>query len=185
MPQGLNSHVTERLTQIIENMKKRMDEEAKQILKGGCRFIVNVVLAEMDGFQNVTGNMRNSIAVGLFYDRQLQFVAFSFDTLHHMPTRATLRSGETYDLDTYWDGTPVTGRPYTAPDDSNANESFWSMAEALEFIQSVAPLQKGFSYVVVSAVDYAKYLEARDGTNILEQTRSEFAGMGALVSALR
>lgn len=184
---GANSQIATRVGEIMEDMKKRMDAEAKERLKAGCRYLVTIVLSQMEGFNDVTGNTKNSIAVGLFYNRKLQFIAFSFDALHHAPTRATLKSGEVYDLDYYWDGTPVAalGRPYRAPSDSGADESFWSFAEAFEYIQTLAPSQNGFSFVIVSAVDYAKYLEACTGVNILEQTRTTLAGMGALVSDLR
>ena len=182
----MNGHVRQRFEEIIAHMKKQRDKQAEPFLLRGLKFLVNVILDEMGGFANVTGNTRNSIAISLFNDRKLIGVATSFDALHKAPTRMTLVHGETYDLSHYWDGTPVDalGSPYTAPSDSPQEENFWAQEEAMEFLQSQAPKRKGWCYKVVAATDYAKYLETKQKANILEQVRNELAGMGADVSRM-
>ena len=182
----MNGHVKSRFEEIIANLKRERDKKAEPFLLNGMRFLVNVILSEMSGFENVTGNTRNSIAIALFNDKKLIGVATSFDALHKAPTRMTLVHGETYDLSSYWDGTPVAalGTPYTAPKDSPQEEHFWAHEEALEFLQSQAPKGKGWRYKVVAATDYAKYLETRQKANILEQVRTELAGMGAEVTRM-
>ena len=167
-------------------MKKERDKQAEPILLGGIKFLVNVILDEMKGFANVTGNTRNSIAVALYLDKKLIGVATSFDALHRRPTRMTLRRGETYDLSHYWDGTPVDalGSPYTAPQDSTQEDNFWAQEEAMEFLQSQAPKRKGWCYKVVAATDFAKYLETKQKANVLTQVHDELAGMGAEVSRM-
>ena len=182
----MNSHVRKRFEEIIVNLKKERDKKAEPFLLGGLKFLVNVILDEMSGFANVTGNTRNSIAVALYNDRKLVGVATSFDALHKAPTRMTLVHGETYDLSHYWDGTPVEhlGSPYKAPDDSPQEENFWAQEEALEFMQSQAPKGNGWRYKVVAATDYAKYLETKQKANVLTQVRDELAGMGAEVTRM-
>lgn len=184
----MNNHVRAKMKQIVEAMKEQVHEQAKPKLIAGANFLVRVVLSEMQGFFSVTGNTRNSIAVALFYNGNIEAIATSFDELHHAPTRMTLVSGEVYDLPYYWDGSPVdSGRnshPYAAPDDSGAEDSFWAQEEAFEFVQSKAPRHKGWSYIVVSAVDYAKYLETNNKANVLTNVRDYLASLGAEVSEL-
>lgn len=169
------------MNRIIANMKKRVDEVAAEELPRSMLHIINIGLVEMEGFMNVTGNTRNSLAVALFHDGDFKGFFSSFDALNHRPTRVTLRKGEEYDLDYYWDGTPVDslGPPYVAP---TGERNYWAQEEAQDFLQDKIPTRKGWCYVIVAAVDYAKYLEARDGVNVLTRMHDEFESKGADVT---
>lgn len=177
----MNSHVESQINRIISNMKKRVDEVAAEELPRSMLHIINIGLVEMEGFANVTGNTRNSLAVALFHDGDFKGFYSSFDALNHRPTRVTLRKGEAYDLDFYWDGTPVDslGSPYVAP---TGERNYWAQEEAQDFLQDKIPTRKGWCYVIVAAVDYAKYLEARDGVNVLTRMHDEFESKGADVT---
>lgn len=171
------------MKRIIENMKKHVDEVAEEELTRSMDEIIEIGLREMDGFADVTGNTRNSLAVALFHDGDFKGFYSSFDALNRMPTRVTLKKGEEYDLPYYWDGTPVDslGSPYVAP---TGERSYWAQEEAEEFFEDKIPTRKGWCYVIVAAVDYAKYLEARDGVNILTRMHDEFESRGASVTDL-
>ena len=180
----MNSSVEAQMKQIIANARKHVDDVAERELQKGLLHIINIALDEMRGFNNVTGNTRNSLAAAVFHDGNFKGFYTSYDALHHGPTRATLTKGEAYDLPYYWDGTPVEslGSPYVAP---TGTESYWAQEEAKEFLQDKIPSRRGWCYVIVSAVDYAKYLEAKDGVNVLSKMRDEFASLGADVSELK
>ena len=180
----MNSRVEFQINHIISNMRKKVDEVAEEELPKSMLQIIHIGLDEMAGFENVTGNTRNSLAVALFHDSNFKGFYSSFDALNHAPTRVTLKKGEAYDLPYYWDGTPVDslGAPYVAP---TGEDNYWAQDEAQEFLQDKIPSRKGWCYVIVAAVDYAKYLEAREGVNVLTRMHDEFESKGADVTDLR
>lgn len=169
---------------IVDKMHKHIDDVAKVEMINGLRQIIDIALRELDGFEDVTGNTKNSLAAAVFYDGKFQGFYSSYGALHNPPTRATLRKDETYDLEYYWDGTPVDAfaRPYTG---ETGDESYWAQDEAREFFSDNIPTRKGWCYMIVAAVDYAKYLEARGGVNVLSDLHDEFAARGADVSELK
>lgn len=179
----MNSHVESQMNRIIANMRKRVDEVAEAELPKAMRDIINIGLNEMAGFANVTGNTRNSLAVALFHDGNFKGFYTSYDALHHAPTRVTLRKGEAYDLDYYWDGTPVDslGSPYVG---ETGDRNYWAQDEAQDFLEDKIPTRNGWCYVIVAAVDYAKYLESKDGVNVLTRMHDEFEARGADVTEL-
>lgn len=179
----MNRHVEQQMERIIANMRKHVDEVAEHELKRSMHQVINIALDEMRGFENVTGNTRNSLAVALFHDGNFKGFYSSFDALNHEPVRVTLKKGEAFDLDYYWDGTPVDslGAPYVAP---TGDRNYWAQDEAQDFLQDKIPTRRGWCYVIVAAVEYAKYLEARDGVNILSRIHGELESKGADVTDL-
>lgn len=171
------------MEEIMKHMQQDINAKAEVKLKGALQFIANVVLDEMDGFKNVTGNTRNSIAVALYYDGKTKGIATSFDALHHAPTRMALAEGEVYDLNEYWGGDKyyIKKKPFVG---KVGEGGYWAQKEAFQFVQNYAPKRRGWSYVVVTATDYAKYLEANKKANILTQFHGEMASMGFDVSQL-
>lgn len=179
----MNSQVESQMNRIIGNMRKRVNEVAEEQLPKAMLHIINIGLDEMEGFANVTGNTRNSLAVALFHDGNFKGFFSSYNALHHAPTRVTLKKGEVYDLDYYWDGTSVEslGKPYVSP---TGEKNYWAQEEAQDFLEDKIPTRKGWCYVIVAAVDYAKYLESRDGVNVLTRMHDEFEARGADVTEL-
>ena len=179
----MGSRIESQMERIIENMRKQVDEVAEKELPKAMQHIIDIGLVEMEGFADVTGNTKNSLAVALFHDGNFKGFYSSYDALHHAPTRVTLKKGEAYDLDYYWDGTPVEslGSPYVG---KTGDKNYWAQEEAQEFFEDKIPSRKGWCYVIVVAVDYAKYLEAKDGVNVLSRMRDEFEAKGADVTEL-
>ena len=64
------------------------------------------------------------------------------------------------------------------------NKNIWADEEVLKWLNRYPPRTKGFSYRIVSIVDYAKYLESKGKVNVLSQLRDELAAMGGNVSDL-
>ena len=92
----------------------------------------------------------------------------------------TLKKGETYDQPYYWSGEPNKG--YTAP---TGDRNYWGQEEAEDFIGTHFPSKNGWAYILVAAVDYAKYLEARGTATVLGGIQSELESRGANVSEMK
>lgn len=169
---------------ILDKAQKHVNGVAAQGAQEAMKAIIDLALSELDGFHDVTGNLRNSLAVAVFHDGVLKGFYSSAQALNHPPTRVTLKQGQRYDLDYYWGGEAVDsiGKPYRAP---AGERSYLAPQEAQDFFANKIPSSKGWCYVIVSAVDYAKYLEARDGVNILTQLRDDFEQRGAKVSEMK
>ncbi len=178
------NNIDAQIKSILSNAQKHVNGVAAQGAQDAMREIIDVALSELDGFHDVTGNLRNSLAVAVFHDGVLKGFYSSAQALNHAPTRVTLKQGERYNLDYYWGGEEVDsiGKPYRAP---AGDRNYLAPQEAQEFFTNKIPSQRGWCYVIVSAVDYAKYLEARDGVNILTQLHDDFEQRGAKVSEMK
>ncbi len=168
-----------KLDRVFKRMKKRADAIIEERLTEQLPNLIALALKHAE-IHSVTGNTMNSYAVALFHDRQ--FVGFysSYLALGKAPTRVTLQKGERYDLPYYWGGDAATG--YTAP---TGDRSYWGQEEAEDFIGTHFPSKNGWAYILVAAVDYAKYLEARGTATVLGGLQNELEGRGANVSDIK
>lgn len=168
-----------KLNRVFRRMQERADAIIEERLTEQLPNLIALALKHAE-IHSVTGNTMNSYAVALFHDRQ--FVGFysSYLALGKAPTRVTLQKGERYDLPYYWGGDPATG--YTAP---TGNRSYWGQEEAEDFIGTHFPSKNGWAYILVAAVDYAKYLEARGTATVLGGMQSELESRGANVSEMK
>ena len=168
-----------KLDRVFKRMKKRADAIIEERLTEQLPNLIALALKHAE-IHSVTGNTMNSYAVALFHDRQ--FVGFysSYLALGKAPTRVTLQKGERYDLPYYWGGDAATG--YTAP---TGDRSYWGQEEAEDFIGTHFPSKNGWAYILVAAVDYAKYLEARGTATVMGGLQSELESRGANVSEMK
>ena len=168
-----------KLDRVFKRMKKRADAIIEERLTEQLPNLIALALKHAE-IHSVTGNTMNSYAVALFHDRQ--FVGFysSYLALGKAPTRVTLQKGERYDLPYYWGGDAATG--YTAP---TGDRSYWGQEEAEDFIGTHFPSKNGWAYILVAAVDYAKYLETRGTATVLGGLQNELEGRGANVSDIK
>jgi len=166
-----------------------MNDLAEQDLINAMLPMLRSMYEELRGFSNLTGNTRNSLAVGLYRDGTLVGHVYGTGELGvKRPIRMTLKNGDVYDLPEDWDGNaldhPVMtwgGKPKR---DWAGDRNFWADEEAVRFIESRAPMSNGFVYIFVSAIDYAQYLEAKGNINVLTQWHDELRAAGATVSGL-
>lgn len=167
---------------VMDSLRKKIAEHSEKTLKeAGLKMIV-MLIAHERGFHHVTGNLINSGAVALYYNGKLKGMWKASDVTGKLPTRVTLAAGERYDLPYYWSGKPSTG--YAAPKDSPQTAHYLSPNEADRFMLSGAPNWRGWSYKVVTATDYAKYVEARSDADVLTSFHSAMEHCGGAVSAL-
>ena len=165
--------MSKNIEKAFAKMQKQADKYVEGKLKEQLPVLIRLALANAE-IHHVTGNTINSYAVALFHKGQFKGFYSSFQELHKPPMRVTLRKGERYDMPFYWSGEPAKG--YTAP---TGERNYWSQEEAEDFIGTTFPKKKGWAYIVVAAVDYARYLETRGTANVLTGLREELAGMGA------
>lgn len=156
-------------------------EQVKPYMQEQANTIISIIMSEMDGFHDITGNTRNSVGVGCYLDGKLMGMALSSQKLSNPATRTTLIKGEMYNLEYYWGGDSIVGRPYRG---ETGSEHYLGRDKAVRFIQSKRPSTKGWSFIAVIAVDYAKYLEAKPSVNVLTIIRDELASSGANISVL-
>lgn len=171
--------MSSKLDRVFRRMQKRADAITEERLTEQLPNLIALALKHAE-IHSVTGNTMNSYAVALFHNKQ--FVGFysSYQTLGKAPTRVTLQKGERYDLPYYWGSDPATG--YTAP---TGNRSYWGQEEAEDFIGTHFPSKNGWAYILVAAVDYAKYLETRGTATVLGGMQSELESRGANVSEMK
>lgn len=174
--------ITAKLERIAESLYERIDELAEPFLIEAMKPMLEQMVEDLDGFRHITGNTINSLAVALYHDGKLIGRVYNArDVGLERPMRMTLRKGETYDLDVTWGGS-ILKKKYVG---KVGERNFWADEEAVDFLESHAPTSKGFAYLFVSSVDYAKYLEAKDTVNILTDWHDKLKSTGADVSEMR
>lgn len=166
------------ISKAFAKMQKQADAIVERELKAQLPTFIHLAL-EHAKIHHVTGNTINSYAVALFHNGSFKGFYSSFQALNKAPMRVTLMKGERYDLPFYWSGEPAKG--YTAP---TGTRSYWSQEEAQDFIGTTFPRKGGWAYIVVAAVDYARYLETKGTADVLTGFQQELAGMGADVSGV-
>lgn len=128
-------------------------------------------LIESAEFMNVTGNLINSYAVGVYRNKSLVLMAMSADSLDS-PTMRTLRPGQKYYFKYYWNGKVNWGyrKPYgsyIAPKDSPSKGRYYANERAEKMVHSYIPKTIAWTIYVVSGAEYASYVEEKGGHDVL------------------
>lgn len=142
----------------------------------------DVLIREASGFNHVTGNTMNGFFVGAYmpFNGSMHLVgaAFSSDKVEK-PTRPTLKKGEMYDLDVYWRGKPVIGKPFVG---IFGTRNFLSFEESMRFLQSHAPRMSSLGFLVGNSVNYAKFLEVHKKANLITKFADDREREGFIVT---
>lgn len=132
-------------------------------------------------FKDVTGNLLNSFAVGLYYKGKLVEIVDARSINRKPPTRKTLAKGEKYDKASYYDGTPArreTGgqdgrkaykKPYTGEYGPGGQDG--RMAARRSLAQRHPKTR--YALIGVVAVKYAAFVERKKGHDVLTGLRDE------------
>lgn len=143
----------------VTRMQKKMERAAGKI----------IARADSDrGFDNVTGNLYKSIAVGTYYKGELTSV---HNTEGPDPTRPTLAKGETYNLGRYYNS-PVsikmTGkRPFKGLYGSGGQDGERAAEDMLLEMEGGGRNVSTWRLVVVAGVEYANFVEKVRGHNVI------------------
>lgn len=166
---------------IMERARREMGRAADEYSYDNMRTIIDNILDNVDGFENVTGNTITGFAVGAYRDGKLVGRATSRERLPAKAVRPQLRKGEVYDLDYAYGGT--MRKSYRGEVESSGGYAY---DEALKFLEEHRPRKRnGMAYIVVSAADYSKFIEVHKKGNLLTATRDLLAAVGAKVSVVR
>lgn len=167
---------------VFDNVKKRTENKAEEKLRQSLMPLLERAYQELKGFRPLTGNLNNSLGVALYKDGKCLEAHGSLEITGKRPVRATLKNGEMFAEPFTWNGNILLDPlPKT---DWIGNKNIWADEEVLKWLNRYPPRTKGFSYRIVSIVDYAKYLESKGKVNVLSQLRDELAAMGGNVSDL-
>lgn len=154
----------------------RVKEKILDIMDSAAREMLHEVTNTRQ-FHDVTGNLLNSIAVGIYYERKLVEIVDSDTISRKSPTRRSLAKGESYDMDTYYSGIPAIHttskgaktRPFTGKVGSGGQDG---VSAARNSLYQRKP-DKKYAFIVVAPMQYARYVENLKSHNVLSALRDE------------
>lgn len=167
----------------FDKVRKKVEASAEEKLRDSLDPLLKMAFQELKGFRSLTGNLVNSLGVALYKDGKCLEAHGSIEITGKRPVRATLKNGEMFsETFTYNGNILLEPIPKT---DWVGDKNIWADVEVLKWLNRNPPKTKGFSYRIVSIVDYAKYLESKGKINVLSQLRDELAAMGGNISDLQ
>lgn len=158
----------------FQNVIKKVRQEAKVKMEAKMERAANKIasnIAKYKDYNDVTGNLYKSTAVGVFNDGTLM-------SIHHAPgpspTRPTLAAGERYNLDKYYSGHPVhlLGRPFKGKVGVGGERGEYKGEEKL--FDSDGEHGRGdltWQLKIVAGVDYADYVQTVRGHDVITSLR--------------
>jgi len=161
---------------VFDNIKKRSEAKAERELRASLMPLLQMAYSELRGYRPLTGNLNNSLGVALYKDGKCIEAHGSIEITGKRPVRTTLKNGDLFWEPETWNGNHLEG-PIPKMD-WVGDRNIWADVEVLKWLERYAPSKKGFSYRIVSIVDYAKYLETKDNVNILSELKDRLASMG-------
>lgn len=132
---------------------------------------------ELKDFHDVTGNLLNSIAVGIYYKGKLEEIVDAVSMGWEPPVRRSLAKGEEYDHEYYYSGKPAhhmtshgnITRAFVGKVGSGGQDGVSAAHRSLRQRHPSAD----YSMVVVAPMQYAKYVERLANHNVLSGIRDE------------
>lgn len=144
----------------IGKMMRKMERAAENTMKAAPRL--------HGEYHDVTGNLYKSIAAGVYYKGTLQTV---HKTPGADPKIPSLSKGIRYPYDTYYDGSPVEGRPYRGEYGKGGQ---WGPDAGEDLLYDFTPKGAGamaWQMRLVAGVDYANYVQTKKGLDVMTRLR--------------
>lgn len=168
------------LQDIGKEIGRRTKKRCMSIMHDTAVQIMDAV-SETKQFHDVTGNLLNSIAVGIYYKGNLEEIVDATDVGRKSPTRRSLAKGETYDLAYYYSGKPARHmtskgnitRPFVGKVGSGGQDGVPAAHRSLRQRHGKAD----YELIVVAPMQYAKYVERLANHNVLSGIRDEIPFM--------
>lgn len=167
---------------VFDDMKKRAEAKAEKELRKSLMPLLEMAYSELKGYRPLTGNLNNSLGVALYKDGKCIEAHGSIEITNKRPVRPTLKNGDLFWEPMTWNGNHLDGP--IAKMDWVGSRNFWADVEVMNWLNRYAPSKKGFSYRIVSIVDYAKYLETKDNVNVLSELMERLKSMGGDIREL-
>lgn len=156
---------------------RRTTEAILEKLSAAALEMVQKYAATKD-YYDVTGNMLNSFAVGVYHKGKLARIVDASDVGREPPTRRTLAKGERYNLSAYYTGTPVihvmpdgktVSRPFRGEYGSGGQDG---VSAAHRSLQQRHP-QSTYALIAVVAVQYAAFVQNKRNHDVMTAIRDE------------
>lgn len=169
----------------FNNLYERIEERAQENLIKSIPFLVDIMhdYAEQEMKKlkksSMTGNFINSFGIALYKDGNFVAVGTTNDIEGESPTQVTLAQGDTFKKwRPRYDGR-TQFNTFTAP---TGTHRFFANAEVINWLKRYPPTKKkGFSFRVVSVVDYADRV---GGTQVLLRLADDIENYGGIISQL-
>lgn len=147
----------------VVKMQEKMDHAAEMTMKAADK---------SRNYDDVTGNLYKSTAVGTYYNGALQSIHY---TPGPEPTRPTLAAGERYNLDKYYRSSfsfkDSGRRPYKG--EYGEGGEYGPNAAWDELVSREHSKYQGMTWqmLIVAGVDYAKFVEIKRGHDVITSLR--------------
>lgn len=166
-------------TKFAKNLEARCKKQALRMLYNTAADLVSMY-KECKDYHDVTGNMLNSFAVGVYYDGKLTYIVDAQDVARDEPMRKTLAAGEKYDLPYYYDGEEVEkdlpsgskAKPYVGEYGKGGQDGRMAARRSL----AQRHPKSRYALIAVVAVQYAKYVQNKKNHDVLTSMRELLPG---------
>ncbi len=138
--------------------------------------------ANVKTYHDVTGNLLNSFAIGIYYNGKLVDIVDANNVSRDEPTRKTLAKGERYDLQYYYDGSPVrhvmpNGKSVSSPYVGEYGKGGQDGRMAARRSLAQRHPKSRYALIAVVSTQYAKYVQNKKGHDVLTSIRDLMPGM--------
>ena len=139
------------------------------------------IYASTKDYHDVTGNLLNSFAVGVYHRGKLVNVVDAGDVGREPPTRPSLAEGESYDLPVYYSEEPSRkmlpfgeeSRSYTGEYGSGGKNGVNVARRSL----SQRHPSGTYALIAVVAMEYAKFVQNKRNHDVITSLRYELPGI--------
>lgn len=158
---GVNKKIRQML---VAKMQAKMDRAAEKAAQS---------IDKYRDYNDVTGNLYKSTAVGTYYNGSLQSIHYAPGP---EPTRPTLAKGERYNLDRYYRSSfsfkDSGRRPYKGQyGEGGQNGPSAAEDELLYHEHSKGRYDHSWEFLLVAGVDYAKFVEVKRKHDVITSLR--------------
>lgn len=162
---GQFTNIDKKIRQMaVEKMQQKMDHAAEMTMKAADK---------SRDYDDVTGNLYKSTAVGTYYNGSLQSIHYAPGP---EPTRLTLAAGERYNLDRYYRASfsfKDSGRkPYEGEFGEGGQNGPATAEDELFYREhNKGRYDATWQMLLVAGVDYAKFVEVKKGHDVISSLR--------------
>ena len=174
---------TPNIAGFFDTIRERIEEKAQQNLINALPFFADMMHDYAEEAMrkrkksSMTGNFINSFGIALYKNGKFVAVGTTHDIEGQTPTQVTLAKGDTFvKWRPRYDGR-TQFHSFTAP---TGTHRIFANVEVINWLKSNPPTKKkGFSFRVVSVVDYA---DAVGGREVLLRLADDLENYGGIVS---
>lgn len=140
------------------------------------------IYASTKDYHDVTGNLLNSFAVGIYHRGKLVKIVDANDVGREPPTRLSLAKGERYSLPVYYSGQPAVhvmpngksvSKPYKGEYGSGGKSGVSVARRSLAQRHPVST----YALIAVVAMEYAEFVQNKRNHDVLTSLRDEMPGI--------